>query len=118
MRSELKPFVTTATLILTLSLFSHASAEPADTAEGQAPPETEQEVEIDLDALEEEESPAEAHSLVPEEPTLPVRITEVALDRRPWLALVAVMMALPVVMMLIPPRRTNRPRSTREKKEA
>ena len=95
------------------------TAEPATP-----PPPADEEVEIDLDALEEEESATAAHGLVPDEPMLPVSITEVELNPNPWLALVAVVMAIPVALMLLPPRRTNRRRTgssdenTRAKKEA
>jgi hypothetical protein len=65
-----------------------------------------------LDALE-EEAPAggSAHTLVPEEPMLPVTITERELNRRSWLAFLALVVALPVVLMLFPPKRASRRRT-------
>ena len=71
-----------------------------------------EEVEIDLDALEEEVPAGGAtHALVPDELMLPVIITEQELDQRPWLALFALIAALPVVLMLVPPRRASRRRT-------
>ena len=70
-----------------------------------------EEVEIDLDALE-EEAPAggSTGALVPDEPMLPVTVTEQELNRCPWLALFALLAALPVVLMLVPPKRARRRR--------
>ena len=102
-----------------------ASSMSETTEKPEAPgPSVDVEVEINLDALEEEESAAASHGIVPEEPMLPVRVTEVELHRNPWLALIALITTVPVALMLLPPRRTNRRRTsasdenTRAKKEA
>lgn len=72
-----------------------------------------EEVDIDLDALEEEPSPEKTgKTLIPDEPMLPVTLTEVEIHKNPWLATVALGLLVPVLLMLIPPRRSNRRRTS------
>jgi hypothetical protein len=116
--------ITIITAVLTAGLgLAKASADDANPANATTPAPAGEEVEIDLNALEEQERPNEKKSIIPYEPTLPVTVTEVELDRRPPLALLAIAVTLPVLLMLLPPKRTRKQRAAqadddlKEKKE-
>jgi hypothetical protein len=109
-RSWLKRLAISAAVLLAGLRLTNVSAEEASPADAPTPVPAGEEVEIDLNALEEQESPNEKKSIIPDEPTLPVTVTEVELGRRPPLALVAIAVALPVLLMLLPPKRTRKRR--------
>ncbi len=82
-------------------------AEPSP-GENPAPVGDEEEEIVDLDSLEEQEAAGAKTPLIPDEPLLPVTITEMEIVKQPMLKPAALVLLVPVAAMLFRPKRKKR----------
>ena len=104
-----KGFLLTILLLILVPVVPRAEDDVSRTAPpgGEEPQAMTEEVEVvvDLDALEEVAPAGAPKSLIPDEPMLPVSITEMEISKQPMLKLAALALLVPVAAMLYRPKR-------------